>query len=106
MSCNFSLSHQIKNPRRIRGLSRTFNSPLGESNPCPLAENQISWATRRRGRGRILPLALKFRSREIAVKLTKSQESADALGMGMPDPTTTALTADDFSSEDFYDSKR
>jgi hypothetical protein len=24
--------------------------PQGESNPCPLAENQISWATRRWGR--------------------------------------------------------
>ena len=31
------------------GKSGLLEYPLGESNPCPLAENQISWATRRRG---------------------------------------------------------
>jgi hypothetical protein len=36
------------NKRKARKI-RAFEYPLGESNPCPLAENQISWATRRRG---------------------------------------------------------
>ncbi len=41
-----------KKPRFCWGWQRTgafMQYPLGESNPCPLAENQISWATRRRG---------------------------------------------------------
>src|SRR5262249_25650535 len=36
--------------RPVRLMLTLFKYPLGESNPCPLAENQISWATRRRGR--------------------------------------------------------
>ncbi len=47
-------SHKAKSPG-FPGHSASLPSttiatyPLGESNPCPLAENQISWATRRRG---------------------------------------------------------
>src|SRR5690606_4229478 len=43
---------QIEKPSFSEGFEGT-EYPQGESNPCPLAENQVSWATRRWGRCRL-----------------------------------------------------